>query len=389
MKLDFRCDKCDKMLKIEADPGDRIRCPNCRGWTRVPAILGQLPHPHVSPEAEFCSARIAVKDESEDATPVVLAAIGAGMPWVISAMMHVGAFLIMLFVMMVAAPVLPQGARADAPPGPNAPGLMGKFQFLPCGVDGQSSPPTLQVVTPHWRDPTIGRSPMPNATDIDFVDPGVGNSRLGKDLKDGTAPGAGLFGVPIYTDWFPGGVVNVVYVVDRSGSMARIFEEVKGEMIRSISRLRDEQKFHVVLFGDGLTIEGPRRGLVGATFDNKVAALEFLREKQAKGSTTALVALQRAFAILAARPANEGKLIYLVSDGDFSGLSGGSQYRAADGRTLGGNEAVQQWLAENNKGPKVRIHTVLLHSSDESAVKVLKAIAQSNGGQFKYISPDE
>jgi hypothetical protein len=32
---------------------------------------------------------------------------------------------------------------------------------------------------------------------------------------------------------------------------------------------------------------------------------------------------------------------------------------------------------------------VLLHSSDETAVKVLKAIAASNGGRFKHISPDE
>ena len=171
--------------------------------------------------------------------------------------------------------------------------------------------------------------------------------------------------------------------------MAKTFQEVKGEMVRSISRLRPEQKFHVVLFGDGRTIEGPRRGLVEADLENKVAAVEFLRDTEARGTTTALVALQRAFAVLASRPAGESKLIYLVSDGDFSGLSGGSQYRAADGRTLGGNEAVLQWLADNNKGPKVYIHTVLLHSTDETAVKVLKAIAASNGGRFKYISPDE
>jgi hypothetical protein len=186
-----------------------------------------------------------------------------------------------------------------------------------------------------------------------------------------------------------GGARNIVYVVDRSGSMAKTFQEVKGEMLRCISRLLPGQMFHVVLFGDGLTIEGPRRGLVGAALENKVAALEFLLEKEASGTTTALVALQRAFTVLGTRPANESKLIYLVSDGDFSGLSGGSQYRAADGRMLGGNEAVLQWLVDNNKGPKVYIHTVLLHSIDETAVKVLKAIAASNGGRFKYISPDE
>ncbi len=389
MTPEFRCDKCGKMLQIEAEPGGRIRCPNCEGWTRVPALLGRLPRPHVSPEAEFCSARIAVKDEAEEATPVVLAAVGAGMPWVISMMMHVGVFLIMLFVVMVTAPMLPQGVAADAPPGPNGPGPTGEFKMLPPGGDGQSTPPTRQVVTPQWRDPTIGRSPKRRETDIDLAVPGVGKSPFGKDLKDGKAPGDGLFGVPGNGGCPAGGARNIVYVVDRSGSMAKTFQEVKVEMLRSISRLRPEQRFHVVLFGDGKTVEGPLHWLADASLVNKQAAVKFLGEKEASGSTTALVALQRAFAVLAPRPANESKLIYLLSDGDFSGLSGGSRYRAADGQALGGNEAVLQWLADNNKGQKVHIHTVLLHSTDETAVKVLRTIAESNGGRFKYISPDE
>jgi len=385
MTLDFRCDKCGKMLKVEAETGGRVRCPNCRGWAKAPALLGRLPHPNVPPEADARTVPITVKDEAEEASPVALAAIGAGMPWVISAIMHVGVFLIMLFIVMISRPLPPKVDRPGPAPDPIPVGELGNFKE-PAG-SSQAAAPRPQVAKPaFWRDPTISQGPSDNA--VELPEAGVGQSRTGRDLQDGEHPGGGFFGVDPGAGK-GGGARNVVYVVDRSGSMAKTFQEVKDEMVRSISRLSPRQKFHVVLFGDGVTIEGPRRGLVGAALENKLAAAEFLRDTEARGTTTALVALQRAFAVLASRPAGESKLIYLVSDGDFSGLSGGSRYRAADGRTLGGNEAVLQWLAENNKGPKVHIKTVLLHSTDESARKVLKEIAQSNGGRFKYISPDE
>jgi hypothetical protein len=374
------------MLKLEAEPGGRVRCPNCRGWTKVPALLGQLPHPHVPPEADARTVPIAVKDETEEAGPVALAAIGAGMPWVISAIMHVGVFLIMLFIVLITAPppVREQGTEIFLPPSPAGPKW--KIKDPAAGSSQAAAQRTQPVNVPPWRDPTI--SPGPSDRVVVLVDPGAGRSPKGRDLRDGKRPGGGIYGLEPGPDE-GGGVKNIVYVVDRSGSMARTFEAVKGEMVRSISRLMPEQMFHVVLFGDGKTIEGPGRGLVEAALENRLAAGEFLHDKQASGTTTALVALQRAFAVLASLPARESKAIYLISDGDFSGVSGGSQYRAADGRTLGGNEAVLQWLAENNKGPKVYIHTVLLHSTDETAMRVLKAIAQSNGGRFKYISPDE
>jgi hypothetical protein len=375
------------MLKIEAEPGGRIRCPNCQGWTKVSALLGQLPHPNVPPNADAPPVPIAVRDETERASLVALTAIGAGMPWVISAIMHVGIFLIMLFIVMVAEPPAQREASTTFIVDPRPEGVIGKFTEPHAG-SSQAAAQRRPVAKPTfpWRDPTIS----PGASDkvVELIHTGVGSSVSGRDLQDGDHPGGGLYGLKPGPDE-GGGARNIVFVVDRSGSMAKTFEEVKGEMGRCISRLMPEQKFHVVLFGDGKTIEGPRRWLVDAALENRLAAVEFLREKEASGTTTALVALQRAFAVLGTRPANESKLIYLVSDGDFSGLSGGSQYRAADGRMLGGNEAVLQWLADNNKGPKVYIHTVLLHSSDETAVKVLKAIAASNGGRFKHISPDE
>jgi len=383
MTLDFRCEKCGKMLKLQADPGEKVRCTNCRAWTRVPALFGQLPRPNVPATAE--AVAIPVTDESEEESPVALSAIGASMPWVLSAIMHVGVFLVMLFIVMIASPTAPKMARAlsfdYSPPRP-----LSGFKN-PKGGTGQSPAPARRPVKiSSKRNTEISPGPSDKKVFLENPFDGRGASVSGRDLFHGNAPGEGLFGIdpPI-----GGAPMNIVYVVDRSGSMARTFEAVKSEMIRSISRLRPGQKFHIVLFGDGKTIEGPRRWLIGAGDENKAAAVEFLQQQVPYGSTTALVALKRAFAVLAAAPADKSRLIYLVSDGDFSGLGGGSKYRTAGGRTLAGNEAVLQWLADNNAGPKVYIQTVLLHSTDETAIEVLKAIARENGGRFKYVSPDE
>jgi len=409
MTYDFRCEKCGKLLKLRKDPGRRCRCPNCRGWTRVPALLHELPQPHVpldmSGGEPFDSAQgepggagddgesdaagagrvINVRqEEPEEAGAVALSAVGSSMPWVFSAVLHVGLFLIMLFVMMLAqsagAPVEPVAAFWESPDPPP------RYDLKKPGSGDRTRASTPRFVRDYVRDTEVVLGPSLTQVNLTGNPNTHGRARYDEALWGGRGPGKGLYGIGDGEG--TGGAENVVYVVDRSGSMARIFEEVKAEMVRSISRLDGKQRFHVVLFGDGETFEGPRTRLIPATMENKVAAGLFLREKTCRGTTTALVALKRAFAALAARPARETKLIYLVSDGDFSGISGGSEYRAG-GKTLNGNEAVLQWLADHNKGPKVHVCTILLHSADKTAAGVLRRIAEENGGRFKYISPDE
>jgi len=308
------------------------------------------------------------------------------MPWVLSALVHLGVFLIMLFIMMILAAPTPKTETGEVVYVPTAPQVHGD----PYNRGGAK--PTAARRSPVKWEYEPRDSILPGVTkervELGDLRPGAGDSPLGDGPHNGK--GRGLYGLgDLDGPSGSGGAANIVYVVDRSGSMAKTFEDVKAEMRRSISRLWATQRFHVVLFGDGETYEGPRRRLVQAEIENKVAACEFLQTKEARGSTTALIALKRAFEVLSARPANETKMIFLVSDGDFSGISGGSEYRSADGRTLNGNEAVLQWLADNNKAPKVHICTVLLHSADRTAADVLRKIAEQNNGRFKYISPDE
>lgn len=187
---------------------------------------------------------------------------------------------------------------------------------------------------------------------------------------------------------------HIVYVVDRSGSMAPTFQEVQLEILKSISKLQPEKDFTIILFGDNQFIEGPQKRMVTADQENKLAARNFLREITASGPTTVLPALKRAFQVLKQADARKtGRVIYLLSDGDFAGMSGGSQYMAADGRVLNGNEAVIQWLWDNNpkdeKNGRVHVSTLLYLSGDKEAKKIMETIAKDSGGRFKLITPDE
>ena len=183
-----------------------------------------------------------------------------------------------------------------------------------------------------------------------------------------------------------GNTNRVVYVIDRSGSMAPTFDEVRVELLKSISRLKPEQHFHIILFANNKYIEGPKRKLLAATVDNKLAAKRFLGRITASGRTTVLPGLKRAFAILGGvRGRTRGGAIYLLSDGLFADVTGGSPYRTKDRKTLRGSEAVIQFLRDHNpKGEnQVHVNTMLYLSKDDSAVKVMKKDRQGQRRPFQ------
>ncbi len=183
---------------------------------------------------------------------------------------------------------------------------------------------------------------------------------------------------------------NIVYVCDCTGSMATTFEQVKMELLRSISRLAPRQDFAVLRLRNANPTELDPNGLILGTLENKLKALKFIREMEPTGGTTLLPSLKRAFELLgAADKTKPGKAIYILSDGDFSGMSAGSEYAGPDGRRLGGNDAVIQFLRDHNAGKAVQVNTILLFSKDEEAIKVFKQIAAENAGQFRNPGVDD
>ena len=168
---------------------------------------------------------------------------------------------------------------------------------------------------------------------------------------------------------------NIVYVIDRSGSMTDTFETVKHEMLRSIGKLRYEltgeirrqQSYHIILFAEGKPIEDRSRQLKRATYDNKVLAYEFLDDIVATGQTDPIPALKRAFEVLAGARRKKS-VIMLLTDGAFEDSS-----------------QVLATIDQLNAGKTVRVNTFLYGNRPPEAVKTMKQIAQSHNGKYRFV----
>jgi Mg-chelatase subunit ChlD len=392
------------MLSVDDQPGNAVRCPHCRKKVTVPEGLAALPRPHVPPNARHADSPSGGQAQGQDdgqqaeqgeeelvENQGISGAMAMIMPWVISVFLHVGVCLVMLFFVMVTVVskiptdiIIPDAAlNLDNPGGVMNPKtetvskseadrrtVVKRYTKREEQVDKGKTEQTIQLL----------------AASSDGAHGGAAD--LGLTTSDAAGgPRSRFFGSG-------GNAYHIAYVVDRSGSMAPTFEQVRIEMLKSISKLQRAQDFTIILFAENQFVEGPEKRLVLAELENKLKANGFLKDITASGQTTVLPALKRAFQILKyADLSKPGRLVYLLSDGDFAGMSGGSTYTGTDGRALNGNEAVIQWLRDNNpkdeKKGLVHVNTFLYLNKDEDAMKVMDTIAKENGGRFKLISSDE
>ena len=107
MAVDFRCEKCGKLLSVDSEPGSKVRCPHCNKKLRVPAALATLPRPQVpgapqGPQAPPPGPEGDEQDVLAEGPDPVMAMMAALMPWVLSVFFHLGLALIMLFFVLVA-----------------------------------------------------------------------------------------------------------------------------------------------------------------------------------------------------------------------------------------------------------------------------------------------
>lgn len=301
----------------------------------------------------------------------VMGVLAGAMPWVISLLFHVGLFLVMVFLVFVVLKTKPSEGLIipDAVLSENPGGRMTQSpsQTMSKAKTSQSKRKSFvkkQSVT------DMGKTEKP----VDVIGRTAGGgssgaSKMGMQTASGGGPKSTFFGSG-------GNAYNVVYVVDRSGSMIDTFSDVKNEMARSIGRLRPTQMFHVILFAEGRPVENPPRKLVPASPRNKKEVAVFLQSPDVipEGSTYAIPALQRAFDVLRGAR-KQGKLVYLLTDGNF--------------RDPGGNDAVLAALNQMNTGTtsrqRVHVNTFLYGTKPPSAVEVMTKIAQQNGGRYTFV----
>ncbi|MBT3279243.1 MAG: VWA domain-containing protein [Phycisphaerales bacterium] len=171
---------------------------------------------------------------------------------------------------------------------------------------------------------------------------------------------------------------NVLYLIDRSGSMLDTFDEVKLEMILSISQMSSTQKLHTILF-KGDKPQEPKLKTIPAelTDENKLVIAKFLNNVVPIGRTDPIPAIMRAYEIASAKETT-GKTttIYLLTDGLFP-----------DNTTL--VQTIKTLQAALPAGKTVKINTILYSNKPAEAVKVMEEIATLTGGEYKFVPQED
>ncbi len=382
MAVDFRCEHCGKLLSIDAAPGSDVACPHCSKQVAVPEGLANLPKPQVPggpPPVPPAQSQGPVDEEEfdeEEEDSQVMTTMAALMPWVLSVFFHAGLFLMMALLVLVI------GAAQDKKIGEDVFVNSEVFSDDPGGQinPGDSNPEKesaqeMETTSKQWARSESQVVSNADSTDTEMTITGLGGGGAAGGMLAKQGLGSGGSGAGPKGKFFGhgGNAHHIVYLIDRSGSMAMrgTFDAVCREMVMSISELNPVQTFHIILFGDGTTIENPPKSLVDATDDQKEAAAKFLDERRPEGQTDPIPALNRAFDVLSkADRQKRGKIIFLLTDGVFT----------AD------NDVVLQTIKNRNRGQKVHINTYLYGGQQEKeAVDVMQKIAKENGGKFKII----
>jgi hypothetical protein len=165
---------------------------------------------------------------------------------------------------------------------------------------------------------------------------------------------------------------EIVYVIDRSGSMLSSFDDLRTEILSSVKGLDPQrQRFHILLFAGGEPLELPGAGAAHATANRKKAAEAFLADAFAAGETDPFPAMWRAFDVLAACGHCQ-KTIFLVSDSGFAN-----------------GEEVIKICRNRNVFNDVHVHTFLYASHPNGAEDAMRRIAEENGGQYQFVRAEE
>jgi len=385
------CNRCGGPIYTEQGPGAIIRCPACGRKMAVPAVE---PHPgrltvQAAPDRE---EPVAVLHESTGEVERVNRLAAKAMPYVMSLFLHVGVALILAFMTMVVsvASTMPENITVPSAFLP-IPGSLGPPGGLPDPGSGkikvsmQNRTPVLKAYG--WADrespiPGLGADPSgaPGMSRGGKGIPGLGVIGIGGiEGKDGGGGGPlARFGLrPGGQGMAPrspfmgtcGSAHHVCFVIDRSGSMIDTFDAVRTEMLKSIGWMAPPQDFHIILFADGRPKELQHKRLVPASDPYKLDAAMFLEPVKAEGKTDPAPALARAFDVLAnADPTKPGKLIHLLTDGVFPD-----------------NKKVMEMIHKRNTSKEVMINTYLYGNRPTEAVRVLRQIADENGGIFQCV----
>jgi hypothetical protein len=160
-----------------------------------------------------------------------------------------------------------------------------------------------------------------------------------------------------------GNRMHFVYVCDASQAMGGKFGMLKKELLKSIDALKPIQEFTVIFLADDKVV-AMSEGTVQALPEVKRKAIEFVNGFSPSGVANPVAGFKSAFA-------TKPHVIYFVTDGGF----------------VGGDRVVEE-LRTLNKDKRVKVNAIAFQPS-EAAGKLLRQIADENGGIFKAFAPED
>jgi phage FluMu protein Com len=334
MEARFKCKFCGKNLKAE-DSLSKVQCPYCKN------IIERF--------EEF--------SEKEQQNNIINFAANYVPSWGTSVVMHLAMVLIFLMASWTSAMKPPDVEyTADIIRQDNK-------KIVRNETSNSSSRTTFRKVdNPGSFVYNKSLNPTPdlfknNLTAVDVLGLGGGGRDIGGIEGWGEGRGNGLD-----DSWFGEGggknYKNIVYVIDRSGSMTDTIMHVKYELRKSIKSMSPSQKFYIVFYSSGPSVGMPSGKLVPAIEQNKELAYEFIDSMTPFGQTDPSDALKKAFQM-------SPDVIHLLTDGEF-------------------DKSIISLIDNYNKDKNIPINTYcFVYTPGEY---MLQEIARKSKGSYKYIA---
>jgi len=310
--------------------------------------------------------RMAMTEKGRGGDPRLLESPAPWMPWVMSVFFHAGLVLILMFVCVLAVPAEKQDPIVRIPIAPPwaEPSLrldVGRpASVAMAGAIGPSLQPLPAPRAGSVRDIVS----TPAASDV-RIPIRVDTPSAGQGTPSGMR--AGIYGVTI-----GGGrdseeqAAEVVFVIDGSGSMMSVFDELRSRVLLAIGRLGLTQRYDLLIFTDTGFLEHPRATLCWPQEADRPAALAAARMLMAyrpAGQTRPEQALRRALALLGRGRTKARRVILLFSDGAFADPAG-----------------VGDLIGRESRTKEVTVHTFYFGPAAGPGAATMRRIAADSGG---------
>lgn len=233
-------------------------------------------------------------------------------------------------------------------------------------INSPSHPLKISNIKPGYANITLStEKDVPNRDlvfDIKTINP-MAHAESEKD-KNGKIHFYAIFPSKLFEEKSEKNPINVVFVIDRSGSMEGIpIQQAKRAAKACLTALDEEDKFSIIAFDD--SIQALSNQLMCANKSNIEKAINFINTIYGRGGTELGAAIMEAQSILIQSDSNYGD-IFVVTDGQVYGTED---------------------ILKTAKAKNIRIHSLGIGSASQD--RFINLMTSETGGNSVFLTPRE